>query len=288
MIISIASGKGGTGKTTVALSLASVLSKRDEGVTLLDCDVEAPNAHLFLPAKPKKIRDVMKLVPKVDPQKCDASGMCGKVCEFGAIILLGKKVLVFPELCHSCNACLRFCPSQALSESPHPIGTLEEIEQVDFRLVFGRLNVGVPSAVPLIQAVREHINMNGTTLIDGPPGASCSLLEALRDVDFALLVTEPTPFGLHDLKKAVSIVRTNPRPFGVVVNRMGIGDERVQQYCRSENIPILMEIPHSLSIAKAYSSAKILTDACPEYVEKFERLFDRIQLMVHEESEKIA
>ncbi len=273
MKISVASGKGGTGKTTVSVNLARTMAIP---VQLLDCDVEEPNAHLFLKSNEVKEEIVTIPVPQVDESLCDGCGECSKFCEYHAIVTFGTAPLIFPEMCHGCGGCALVCPQKAISETGRRIGVVETRRSEDITLISGRLDIGVAMAPPLIRAVKEHLQNNGTSILDAPPGTSCPVITAVRDTDMVLLVTEPTPFGLHDLMLAVEMVRELQLPFGVIVNRMGSGDERVQAYCRRESIPILLEIPDDRRIAWHYSRGVLMVDALPEYRELFKTLLQKI------------
>ena len=273
MILAVASGKGGTGKTTLAVNLASVFGAE---VQLLDCDVEEPNAHLFLLGTRTRTEVVAIPVPEVDESLCDGCGECGRFCQFHAIVSFGTKPLVFPEMCHGCGGCVRVCPRKAIRETDHAIGTVETSRTGNISLVQGRLNVGAPMAPPLIRAVKARLRNGIPAILDAPPGTSCAVIATLRGADFVLLVTEPTPCGIHDLKLAVDVVRDLRIPFGVVVNRVGIGDDRVHAFCRTESIPILLEIPDDRRIAEAYSRGELLVEALPEYVAHFERLREAV------------
>ena len=269
MILAIASGKGGTGKTTVAVNLAKVLGA---SVQLLDCDVEAPNAHLFLKGLKRQEETVSIPVPQVDESLCDACGECGRFCQYHAIVSLKTAPLVFPELCHGCGGCAKVCPRGAIREVDRRIGVVETLEADHVLVTKGCLDVGVAMAPPLIRAVKSHRRDGVTAILDAPPGTSCPVVATLRDADFVVLVTEPTPFGLHDLKLAVDMVRELAIPFGVVVNRVGIGDRRTHLFCNEQSIPILLEIPDDRRIAEAYSRGEVLVEALPEYRECFESL----------------
>jgi MinD superfamily P-loop ATPase len=274
MIITIASGKGGTGKTTVALNLARVHSG---AVQLLDCDVEEPNAHLFLKGTPCGEPEVVTLqIPEIDESLCDGCGACSSFCAYKALAVLAKRVLVFPEMCHGCGGCKLICPTGAIREIPKRIGVVETLHAGSITLIQGRLDVGVAMAPPLIRAVKAHIPKEGDAILDAPPGTSCPVIATLRETDYVVLVTEPTPFGLHDLTLAIAVVRELGIPSGVVVNRAGSGDERVQAYCRTEGIALLAEIPDDRRVAEAYSRGELAVEALPEYRAIFQALFAKI------------
>jgi len=262
MIIAIASGKGGTGKTTLAVNLASVFS---EAVQLLDCDVEEPNDHLFLPSAVSSEEVVSVLIPEVDPALCDGCHLCSDFCEFNAIIVPKDLPLVFPELCHSCGGCMRVCPRKAISEKEHRIGVIQSYQMGGIQLIQGILDVGVASVPPLIRAVKSRLNPALPAILDAPPGTSCPMMTTLHGADYAVLITEPTPFGLHDLKLAVEGVRRLSLPFAVVINRGGIGDDRVRAYCRDEGIDVLLEIADDRRIAEAYSRGVLAVEVSPEF-----------------------
>lgn len=269
MIISVASGKGGTGKTTIATSLALVAGPN---TVYADCDVEEPNGHLFLKPSITRTERIKVRVPKVDLEKCTYCGKCQEVCRFNAIAVIPHSVMIFDELCHSCGGCLLACYERALFEDEREIGIIEQGEFDGGRFMHGKLNVGEAMSPPLIEAVRKRINNDQLTIIDAPPGTSCPVISSIQDTDACLLVTEPTPFGLYDLILAMELVRTLGLPFGVVINRDGIGDDRVERYCRKEQIPILAKIPDSLEIARAYSHGLIIPEAVPKTKEIFSRL----------------
>lgn len=255
MIISVASGKGGTGKTTIATSLTLLLSEEtSKKIQFLDCDVEEPNAHIFLKPQIDRSEPVNILIPKVDKGKCTYCGECAKVCAYNAIVVLKKEVLVFPELCHGCGGCTLLCPENAISEEPRGIGVVEEGRVGSVRFVQGRLNIGEPMVTPLIRSMKKKINPEGITIIDVPPGTSCPVIEAVHGSDFCILVTEPTPFGLNDLRLAVEVMRKLKINHGVVINRAGIGDDRVKEYCHKEAVPVMAEIPYDRNVAVLYSS----------------------------------
>jgi MinD superfamily P-loop ATPase len=249
MIISVASGKGGTGKTSVAVNMALSVGN----VMLLDCDVEEPNAYLLLHSEITRKEAVYAKIPKVDRLICDVCGECARFCQYNAIFVAANNLLVFPELCHSCGGCALVCPKKAITWEKYKIGTLNFGVADGLSLVFGELEVSKPLAVPVIKAVKKQIQDGKNVILDSPPGTSCPFVETVSGSDFCLLVTEPTPFGLHDLKIAVEVLRKVAIPFGVVVNRAGIGDGKLYDYCKEENIRILLEIPYERRIAELYS-----------------------------------
>ena len=272
--LALASGKGGTGKTTLSTALA--LSARGP-VWLLDCDVEEPNCHIFIQPESQRTVPVPVPVPVIDNTKCTGCGACGEICQFNAIVPLGKKTIVFPELCHSCGGCARVCPSGAITEQDIIVGTLEISTRDHVTFVKGQLDVGRAMSGPVIKAVKQFASDDHVTVIDCPPGTSCPMIAAVSGVDFVLLVTEPTPFGLHDLRLAVETVRTLGLPFGVAINRSDAGDDRVETYCRDEDIAVMVRIPEDRRIAEAYSNGNVLTAAVPEYIPVLQRLIADIQ-----------
>ena len=276
MIISIASGKGGTGKTTVATNLAVSVSGP---VQLLDCDVEEPNAHLFLRPSIQETKTVTTPVPEIDLEKCTQCKKCAEICRFRAIAVLGDTVLTFPELCHSCGGCMAVCPEGAITEKGRELGVLEAGATNGVSFVHGRRRVGEAMSPPLIRAVRDRTWADGLTLIDAPPGTSCPVIAAMKDTDFVLLVTEPTPFGLHDLKLAVEAVKILEIPMGLVVNRADVGDDNVRDYAHAEGLPILMEIPYDRQIAESYSRGEMFALALPEWKSRFRELIEKIETM---------
>jgi MinD superfamily P-loop ATPase len=269
MIISVASGKGGTGKTTVATNLALALAE----VQFLDCDVEEPNAHLFLKPQTEKNVAVTIPIPRIDETKCTHCGRCAEACEFNALVCFPQTVLTFDELCHGCGVCTYVCPEDAIREEEKEIGTVE-IGTVDgIQFIQGWLNVGEPMATPIIRKEKSFINNERTVILDAPPGTSCPVIETVKGTDFCLLVTEPTPFGLHDLMLTVELLKQLAIPIGVVINRADVGNKAVHEYCRREAIPILLEIPMDRTIAHLYSEGISMVEKLPEYREKFIGLF---------------
>jgi MinD superfamily P-loop ATPase len=283
MIFAVASGKGGTGKTTLSVNLARVMETE---VQLLDCDVEEPNAHLFLPGNSFPAEVVSIPVPEVDESLCDGCGECSRFCQFHAIIALQATPLVFPEMCHGCGGCARICPRQAIREADHPIGAIETSQAGLIRLIQGRLNVGAPMAPPLIRAVKARLDRRLPAVLDAPPGTACPVVNTVRGADAVLLVTEPTPFGLHDLILAVDMVAEIGVPFGVVVNRVGAGDDRVHRFCGERGIPILGEIPDDRRIAEAVSRGRLVVEAIPEFRPVFRGILSRLAGLPPKPAEK--
>jgi MinD superfamily P-loop ATPase len=293
MIIAIASGKGGTGKTTVAVNLALSIAADTQGgaksdLLFLDCDVEEPNAHLFLNPTIERREEVGILIPEVDYDKCTFCGRCAEVCAYHALAVVKQNVLVFPELCHGCGSCTLNCPEEAIHEVLNVTGVIEEgqvgtgMEDEEWRMGFahGILNIGEAMAVPIIRELKKRIGEDSgrIVILDASPGTSCPVVETMRGADFVLMVTEPTPFGLHDLRLAVEVARDElGLPVGVVINRDGVGDQGVEDYCAAEGIPILMRIPLDRRIAEAYSEGVSVVKALPEYREQFVELYRRIE-----------
>lgn len=276
MQIAIASGKGGTGKTTLATNLAFFLSQKEK-VTLLDCDVEEPNAHIFIKPEWQEEYKAYVTIPEVDREKCTGCGICGEVCQFSAIAVVKEKVLTFPELCHGCKLCQRLCPEKALGEGQRELGTVSIGSRDNITFIHGKMRVGEAMAPPLISEVKKHANQESIILIDSPPGTSCPAIEAVSGADFVLLVTEPTPFGLNDLRLAVEMLRTLGLPLGVAINRADLGDKGVWEYCKKENIPIILEIPNSKDAAKNYSQGKLILEEMPDFKESFATFWENIR-----------
>ena len=285
MIISVASGKGGTGKTTVSVNLALALGA---GVELLDCDVEEPNAHLFLKPKIERSQGVEVPVPQVDLALCTFCRKCSTLCRFNALAVVGRKVLVFQELCHSCGGCMLICPEGAITETGRELGTLNFGARSEIGFINGQLRVGEAMSPPLIKQVRAAADPTRLTIIDAPPGTSCPVIAAMNGADFILMVTEPTPFGLHDLKLAVEAVRLLDIPCGLVVNRADIGDRAVFDYAEGEGLPILLTIPFDRRIAQAYSRGKNMVEEFPEWRQRFVDLHRDIEAIISHKSKANA
>jgi len=273
VIVAVASGKGGTGKTTVAANMALAI----KNVQLLDCDVEEPNVHLLLKPKMNETKPVYVLTPQVNEEICDHCGECARFCEYNALFVGPDKVLVFRELCHSCGGCIIICPKHAISEKKQQIGTVKIGTAAGMEVIYGELKVGEAMSVPVIKAVKKQIDKQKNVIIDAPPGTSCPVIETVKGSNFCVLVTEPTPFGLHDLKITVQVLEDIGLPFGVVINRAGIGDKKVYEYCEENSIPVLLEIPYQRKIAELYSKGVPFSLEMPEWKEKFETLFDEIR-----------
>ncbi len=277
MKIAIASGKGGTGKTTIATNMAYAIAKMGKQVQYLDCDVEEPNGHIFLKPKIKETKTVTADVPEVDLEKCIGCGKCGQLCQYSAIVhLKDNNVLTFEQLCHSCGGCLQVCPANAIKPKLLNIGEIEIGRTGDIDFVQGKLRIGYVRTVSLIREVKRYIAKDSLAIIDVPPGTSCPVVEAVKDADFVLLVTEPTPFGLNDLKLAVGLVREMNLPFNVIINRHGIGDDQVEKYCKNENIKIALKFPDDRRVAETYSTGQMIVDVIPEYKKLFDDFAQKV------------
>lgn len=291
MIISVASGKGGTGKTTIAVNLALLLARHQgKYIHFLDCDVEEPNAHLFLKPLIKKRESIKIPIPEIDEKKCNYCGKCTQICVYNAIAVTKNKILVFPELCHGCGACTFFCPQKAITEEGREIGILEEGGSGAINFIGGQLNIGEPMASPVIRKIKKKsiekykswvnkdkkVASEEIILIDAPPGTSCPVIESVKGSDYTILVTEPTPFGLHDLILAVEVLQKLQIPYGVVLNKCDIGNNKVEEYCKDNNIPILLSLPLDKEIAIAYSKGIPIVSLDNSYEQKFLQLFHNI------------
>ena len=279
MNIAIASGKGGTGKTTISTNLALTLVERGKAVQLLDCDVEEPNCHIFLKPEIDTSQAVNVVLPRVIKEKCTGCGICGQVCEYSAIVVVKGNVLIFPELCHGCGGCTLFCPEQAIEETHRPVGIVEKGTSSGIRFIQGVLKIGELMSPAVIKGVKKAADETDVLIIDSPPGTSCPVIESVKDADFVLLVTEPTPFGLNDLKLAVGMVRQLEKPFAVAINRCDIGDEEVWRYCDDETIDIVLQIPDDRRIAEAYSRGEMIVHAVHEYKGLFEDCWEKISIL---------
>jgi len=269
MIITVASGKGGTGKTTIATNLAVALNRP---LTLLDCDVEEPNAHLFLRPEMTERFPFEVAVPEIIMEKCTLCGKCQELCQFNALAVLPQTVLLFPELCHSCGGCSLICPEQAVVEGRRVMGEVERGRRGQIAFVHGRLRVGEAMAPPLIRRVKQEAPSHGLTLIDAPPGTSCPVVTTLWGSDFVILVTEPTPFGLHDLELAVGAIRELQLACGLVINRADLGDRRVHEYAAREGLPVLLEIPFDRRAAELYAQGELPAAILPEWRARLQAL----------------
>ncbi|NLN46748.1 MAG: 4Fe-4S binding protein [Clostridiaceae bacterium] len=271
MILAVLSGKGGTGKTTVAASLARVVPDSQ----YVDCDVEEPNGFLFLNPEPGTVEEVMVPVPSIDPGLCTLCGACARICQFNAIAVAGKNVLVFPELCHHCGACALVCKPFAITEEDRRIGVVET--DPSGRVLQGRLDVGEPVGVPIISELKRRIDPRRPAILDCAPGASCAVVRSLEGSDYALLVTEPTPFGLHDVSIALQLVKQMGIPAGVVLNKASEDDAAADALCREADVPILLRIPFSRDIAEQYSRGRLPVDTDPVWADRFRTLYDAIR-----------
>ena len=277
MIVTVASGKGGTGKTTVAVNLALSLKNPN----LFDCDVEEPNVHTLLHPKKVITKDVNVPTPKVNEDLCTLCGKCGDFCQFNAIFVGKTKVLVFDKICHSCGGCAIVCPESAISEYARTVGEIKTSQVEGLQLTSGELKIGEPMAVPVIKAVKERIVRDEVNILDAPPGTSCTVIETVQESDYVVLVTEPTPFGLHDLMMTVDVVDRLGVPYGVVINRSTIGNEDTAKFLREKGIPILMEIPFDREIAELYSKGIAFVKVIPEYRVKFQEMMRYIEEVVN-------
>jgi MinD superfamily P-loop ATPase len=279
MKLAVASGKGGTGKTSVSVNLAVAVAE-EERTTLVDCDVEAPNAHLYLHPEIDERWTVSKAVPVVDELRCTHCTACVSACEYHAIAFMAEHALVFDELCHGCGRCSLVCPSGAITERDHPLGVIERGAARALAFAQGRLHIGEAMASPIIRRLKRSVPETTWTIFDSPPGTGCPVITTLHGADVAVLVTEPTPFGLHDLRAAVGVVRSLGIPAGVVINRDGIGDRQVDAYCNAQGLPVLLRIPFDRAIAEIGAEAWVLIEEEPEWRAKFLDLADRIRELI--------
>jgi len=280
--VTIASGKGGTGKTTISTNLTSYLVSLGKDVVLADLDVEEPNASLFLDTELLQEQVANKMVPSWESENCTLCGKCADVCNFNAILHLPEEIRIFPALCHSCYACSELCPTDSLPMTPTRIGQISQFkshvlseEGKDFDLIEGRLDLGQEMAVPLISQTIKFVDENYENhikLLDAPPGTSCPVIEASRFSDFVILITESTPFGLNDLKLAVGTMKVLKQKYGVIINRYGIGDNGVEEYCQAESIPIITKVQNDKEVAELYSQGKLIY----KEIEHFKNSLDEI------------
>jgi MinD superfamily P-loop ATPase len=279
MKIAVASGKGGTGKSTVSTNLAYFLSKIYKDVALLDCDVEEPNCHIFMKPDFNYSQSVCVPIPEINTEKCIACGKCAEVCQYNALAFVKNKVLVFGEICHGCGNCKLICPAEAITETGREVGVVEAGYAQGFSFVHGKSRIGEAMSPPLIKAVKKYGNTKDHKLqiLDCPPGTSCPVIAAVDGADFVVMVTEPTPFGLYDLKLAVDVIRKIGLPFGVVINRSGENDSLIEDWAKEESINILTKIPDDRRVAECYSKGDIVLRAMPEFKEYFEPLVDIVR-----------
>ena len=286
MQIAVASGKGGTGKTTIATSLVRSLPPRGQ-VSYIDCDVEAPNGHLFLKPELSQQAQAVIPIPQIQTELCTLCGKCVEVCQFHALSKLGKTILVFPQLCHGCGSCTWNCPTAAICEIPNPIGVLDlgvTAEGIGF--FRGLLTISEPMPTPVIRQLKKlnRPDDGDFVILDAPPGASCSVVETLRGADFVLLVTEPTPFGLHDLRQMQGIVKDMEIPAGVIINRENGAYHPLEDFCSSNDLPVFMRIPYERKIAEGIAGGKTLVDIHPAFINDFRILFDQIKSICNKRS----
>ncbi len=279
MKIAVASGKGGTGKTTIATNLAKVLGDSDSKVQYLDCDVEEPNGSIFLRTKIDKTEPITVGVPDVDLDKCTACGKCGQLCQYKAISCIKDTVITFENLCHSCQGCMAVCPANAITEKQLEVGLVTIGKSAGVEFIEGRLRVGDVRSVSAIKAVKRYSRDDAVSIIDAPPGTSCPVIEAVSDTDHVLLVTECTPFGLNDLKLAVDMVTKLGLRFSIVINRSGTGDSGVKEFCKTKGLTVSMELPDDLKVAKAYSRGDLIVDSLGNYKNNFLELAKSLELI---------
>lgn len=273
MQIVVGSGKGGTGKTLISTSLAR---STKENLHFLDCDVEEPNSHIFLQPALTETSECTVTVPEIDLNKCTLCGKCRDICRFNAITMFGSTIMTFPDMCHSCGGCFLVCQDNAIREKKRLVGHVESGSSGNIHFTHGKMRVGEAMAVPLIKAVKKKGPEDGLVIIDAPPGTSCPFVETVSDADYVILVTEPTPFGLHDLQLTVIVLRSLKKNFGVIINRADLGNQRVQEWCKREKIPLLMEIPFERTIAEGYARGNTLPQSMPSLVPSLQQLLQEI------------
>ncbi|MDD3012861.1 MAG: ATP-binding protein [Candidatus Gastranaerophilales bacterium] len=277
MRIAVASGKGGTGKSTVATNLAYILSEKYNDVCLIDCDVEEPNCHIFLKPEIKNSEEVFLSVPQIDESICVGCGQCVNICQFNALAIVKKKIIVFPELCHSCGGCWLICPVQAVNKDQRQVGIVEKGISEKLKFIHGKSKIGEPMSPPLIKKTKKAGQNHHIKILDCPPGTSCPVITAVDRVDFVIMVTEPTPFGLYDLKLAVDVMKKLDKDFGIVINRSSENDYLIEDYAASENIEILTKIADDRRIAECYSKGKLVVKELPEYIDAFNPLLKLVK-----------
>ncbi|HSA06925.1 MAG TPA: ATP-binding protein [Candidatus Gastranaerophilales bacterium] len=277
MKIAIASGKGGTGKSTVATNFAYLLSKIYKDVCLLDCDVEEPNCHIFLKPYFNEIEKIYVETPVIDVEKCVKCGKCAEVCQFNALAFVKEKVLVFQELCHGCGSCVLTCPVNAIGEKGREVGVIEKGVGCGFDFIHGKLRIGEAMSPPLIKAVKKAGQEHNLQILDCPPGTSCPAIAAVYGADYVFMVTEPTPFGLYDLNLGVEVLRKIGLPFGIIINRSGENDKLIEDYAKTQKINILTKIADDRKIAECYSGGELVLRALPEYKEAFQPLLNIVR-----------
>ena len=275
--IAVASGKGGTGKTTVAVALALALTEAGTYVQFLDCDVEEPNAHLLIKPHIAQKMPVTLRIPKVDPDRCTGCGKCHQVCQYNAIAVVQEKAMIFENLCHACGGCSLACPEGAITEDDKVIGTVETGKRDGIDFLHGILNVGEPMATPIIRALRAQAKQDIFTIMDAPPGTACPVIATVSDCDYCLLVTEPTPFGLYDLGLMVNVVNKLGLPAGLVINKDDAWSTNVEAYAAQNDLPVLLRIPFSREIAELYSRGRPLTELGTSWTGRLNRLRTRIE-----------
>lgn len=288
MILAIASGKGGTGKTTVAVNLFTALQPT-HSVRFIDCDVEEPNAFLFLNPEIDSTRDVTIPVPEIAEERCTYCGLCAEVCQFNALAVIKDSVLVFSEMCHGCGACSLLCPEKAITEKPRPVGQIEEGRSGTSPFIMGRLNTGEALAVPVIKAARQSragLDKDTLTIIDAPPGTSCPVINSVKGSDYVLLVTEPTPFGLNDLDLAAQTMAELDIPCGVLINRSGEEDGIIIDYCKNNDLALVGSIPYSRRMAQSYAKGRLVVQEDPRIKSQLLKIFDTIQSQIHERTRR--
>ena len=277
MRIAIASGKGGTGKTTVATNLAWMIESHGDTVTYIDCDVEEPNGHIFLKPVVEKSESAVMPYPVVNGDLCTSCGKCAEICRYRAIVMLGEDPFVTSEMCHACGGCWLVCPVNAITSSEREIGTIETGRSDVIGFAHGKLSIGQIMTPPLIRMVKSHIPDDGVSIVDCPPGTSCPVITAVQGADYVVLVTEPTPFGLNDLKLAVEVIRELGIPYGVFINRSDIGNRDTERYCEQRSVNILERFPDNRAVAEAYSKGILAADALPEVKNVYERLYNKLK-----------